>query len=136
MGRAAFGLLLLPGLLTLALLAACLAAPPGDTAVPDPPVPAEQDAAGPSPRPWPPPRPLAAEPAPASPMTDAWPPVARALENRCHPCHFPGGEMYERMPFDDPVTVRAHGPGIGKRLEGDELAALQVLLAEQGRAPH
>ena len=27
------------------------------------------------------------------------------LEIRCNPCHFPGGKMYERLPFDKAETL-------------------------------
>ena len=27
------------------------------------------------------------------------------LEKRCNPCHFPGGKMYERLPFDKAETL-------------------------------
>ena len=26
------------------------------------------------------------------------------FEQRCQPCHFPGGKMYQRLPFDRPQT--------------------------------
>lgn len=31
--------------------------------------------------------------------------VRPILERRCQPCHFPGGKMYERLPFDRPETI-------------------------------
>lgn len=27
------------------------------------------------------------------------------LVNHCNPCHFPGGKMYARLPFDDPQSI-------------------------------
>jgi len=33
--------------------------------------------------------------------------------------------MYERMPFDDPETVRGHREGILRRLDGDDKATLE-----------
>ena len=31
--------------------------------------------------------------------------VRPILENRCQPCHFTGGKMYARLPFDRPETI-------------------------------
>ena len=37
------------------------------------------------------------------------------LQKNCAPCHFPGGKMYARMPFDNPETILNHEPGALKR---------------------
>jgi len=42
------------------------------------------------------------------------------FEKRCNPCHFPGGKMYEKMPFDNPKTILDHEAGILKRIKVDE----------------
>jgi uncharacterized membrane protein len=39
------------------------------------------------------------------------------LEKRCSPCHFTGGKMYERMPFDSSQTILSHKEGILKRIK-------------------
>src|SRR5262245_44113874 len=31
------------------------------------------------------------------------------LQSTCMPCHFSGGQMYERLPFDKPATIRKLG---------------------------
>lgn len=31
--------------------------------------------------------------------------VRPILEQRCQPCHFTGGKMYARLPFDRPETI-------------------------------
>ena len=31
--------------------------------------------------------------------------VRPILEHRCQPCHFTGGRMYARLPFDRPETI-------------------------------
>jgi pimeloyl-ACP methyl ester carboxylesterase len=46
--------------------------------------------------------------------------VQPILAQRCTPCHWPGGVMYSRIPFDDPEAVRSHGEGVLRRLEGDD----------------
>lgn len=42
------------------------------------------------------------------------------LQNRCNPCHFPGGKMYEKMPFDQAKTILAHPEGVLKRIKDGE----------------
>jgi len=42
------------------------------------------------------------------------------LVQNCMPCHFPGGKMYERLPFDDPTVVRSHPEGVLRRLKDPE----------------
>lgn len=54
------------------------------------------------------------------PMTKGFEPVKQMLSTNCSPCHNPGGKMYERLPFDDPKTVRAHSTGIAGRLNKPE----------------
>ena len=44
------------------------------------------------------------------------------FQSRCMPCHFPGGKMYARMPFDNPQTLRDHSEGILRRITGEEEA--------------
>jgi hypothetical protein len=31
------------------------------------------------------------------------------LESRCQPCHFQGGQMYDKLPFDKPETITKLG---------------------------
>ena len=37
------------------------------------------------------------------------------LQKNCSPCHFPGGKMYEKMPFDKGETIISHEEGALKR---------------------
>lgn len=78
---------------------------------------------------------LPAEPVrPSSPAGDAFLATVRPiLATRCAPCHNPGGKMYARLPFDDPQVVSSHAPGILRRLNGDDRAAMEKWLA--GLAP-
>lgn len=44
----------------------------------------------------------------SAPKTSTGPFEARVrpiLERRCVPCHFEGGSMYQKLPFDRPATV-------------------------------
>lgn len=38
----------------------------------------------------------------------------------CSPCHFTGGKMYERLPFDKDTTILNHHEAILKRIKNDE----------------
>ena len=38
----------------------------------------------------------------------------------CSPCHFPGGKMYLRMPFDQDTTIINHQEGILRRIKKPE----------------
>jgi hypothetical protein len=66
---------------------------------------------------------------------DAEPQFARdvqpVLARACDPCHFPGGKMYERMPFDDPKTVASHKAGVLRRLKGTDRTTLERWISAQ-----
>lgn len=54
------------------------------------------------------------------------------LQQKCNPCHFPGGKMYEKMPFDQARTILEHPEGMLKRIkEGEEGRLMRAFL---GRA--
>ena len=61
--------------------------------------------------------------------------VRPILEARCRPCHFEGGKMYERLPFDRPETLRKLGSArLFTRLkEEKERAVVRAFLAEGPR---
>ena len=56
--------------------------------------------------------------------------VKPLLLRKCAPCHAPGGQMYARMPFDEPATVREHGAGILRRLKAEGAPVERWLAAE------
>lgn len=42
------------------------------------------------------------------------------LIKNCSPCHFPGGKMYDRLPFDKDTTIVNHSASVLKRIKNDE----------------
>ena len=57
--------------------------------------------------------------------------VVPILNTKCSPCHFEGGKMYEKMPFDSDVTILNHQAGILKRLKNEPVGTLIRQLIEQ-----
>ena len=52
--------------------------------------------------------------------------VEPIFQKNCMPCHFPGGKMYERMPFDEDTTILRHATGILRRIKKkDEIAVIE-----------
>jgi hypothetical protein len=76
---------------------------------------------------------LASSPAPqpkASPVNFATQ-IRPILEKRCQPCHFTGGKMYEKMPFDRPKTIHTLGEKMFTRIKDPkEQAVLRAFLAQ------
>lgn len=59
--------------------------------------------------------------------------VKPVLAAKCQPCHFPGGIMHERLPFDDPGTIQKLGTQLFTRIRDEkERAQIRAFLA-QGR---
>jgi hypothetical protein len=74
-----------------------------------------------------------AAPGPASPTPAPAPAVGTAgsrvdfardvqpiLLSRCMPCHFAGGKMYERLPFNRAATIRELGPKLFTRIKDEK----------------
>jgi hypothetical protein len=54
------------------------------------------------------------------------------LQQRCQPCHFAGGIMYERRPFDRPETIVKLGTKLFTRIKDEKPRELiRRFLAEQ-----
>jgi hypothetical protein len=51
----------------------------------------------------------------------------------CSPCHFTGGKMYERLPFDKDTTIINHEAGILRRIKGEENSVLNAFIQQQKR---
>jgi hypothetical protein len=57
--------------------------------------------------------------------------VRPILEKRCQPCHFEGGKMYERLPFDRAETIQRLGARLFTRIKAeDEQAVIRRFLAQ------
>jgi hypothetical protein len=41
------------------------------------------------------------------------------LESRCQPCHFSGGKVYDRLPFDRPETIKTLGTKLFTRIKDE-----------------
>ena len=78
--------------------------------------------------------------APASQVAAVTPPAAAIdfardvrpiMESRCQPCHFTGGKMYERLPFDKPETIRELGERLFTRIKAEnEQTVIRQFLAQ------
>jgi hypothetical protein len=42
------------------------------------------------------------------------------FEASCQPCHFSGGTMYQRLPFDRPETIKTLGTKIFTRIKDED----------------
>jgi hypothetical protein len=94
------------------------------------------------------PRPTSSErPAPAAPPSAASAPapvvahhvdfatqIQTILESHCQPCHFEGGQMYERLPFDKGETIVGLGEKLFSRIEDERERGVTRELLAQDRA--
>src|SRR5215831_720892 len=54
------------------------------------------------------------------------------LQSSCQPCHFQGGQMYEKLPFDKPETITKLGPKLFTRIKNeDQQRVIREFLSEQ-----
>ena len=54
------------------------------------------------------------------------------LESRCQPCHFQGGQMYEKLPFDKAETITKLGTKLFTRIKNeDKQRVIREFLSEQ-----
>jgi len=45
--------------------------------------------------------------------------IKPVLEARCQPCHFSGGKVYQRMPFDRAETIKTLGTKLFTRIKDE-----------------
>ncbi len=72
---------------------------------------------------------------PVPPPVDFGKQIRPMLEQRCQPCHFAGGKMYERLPFDRPETIVRLGTKLFTRIRDEKQRELirQFLTQEMRR---
>lgn len=57
------------------------------------------------------------------------------LESHCQPCHFKGGQMYERLPFDKGETIVGLGEKLFSRIKNErEQGVIREFLAQEASA--
>ena len=56
--------------------------------------------------------------------------IEPVLKKNCSPCHFPGGKMYARMPFDQDTTIINHKSGLLKRIKDEQEKKLLTTFIE------
>jgi hypothetical protein len=53
------------------------------------------------------------------------------LERKCQPCHFQGGKMYAKLPFDEPETIYRLGEKLFTRIKDPhEREVIRAFLAK------
>ena len=58
----------------------------------------------------------------------------RPIVGRCQPCHFAGGKVYDKLPFDKPDTIVRVGTKLFTRIKDEkQRAVIRQFLAEQKR---
>ena len=53
------------------------------------------------------------------------------FEKHCSPCHFVGGKMYEKLPFDEAQTIINNKTGILRRIKDDSEKTLIITFVEE-----
>ncbi|PYT17816.1 MAG: hypothetical protein DMF51_01560 [Acidobacteria bacterium] len=77
----------------------------------------------------------AASPSPSEATIDFATRILPLLQERCSPCHFPGGRMYDRLPFDKEMTIRLLGTRLFTRLRDPEDQEIVGAFLEQSPQP-
>ena len=54
------------------------------------------------------------------------------FQARCQPCHFQGGQVYDKLPFDKPATITKLGTKLFTRIKDEkEQKIIREFLAEK-----
>ncbi len=61
---------------------------------------------------------------PTSTRVDFATQIKPIFEAKCQPCHFNGGTMYKRLPFDRPETIKTLGTKLFTRIKDENQRAL------------
>lgn len=74
---------------------------------------------------------LSPAPTPPGQSLDFTRDVRPILESKCRPCHFAGGRMYDRLPFDRAETVHQLGTRLFTRIKAEnEQAVIRQFLSQ------
>jgi hypothetical protein len=74
----------------------------------------------------------ASDPASVSAKVDFATQIKPILEARCQPCHFSGGKVYQRMPFDLAETIKTLGTKLFTRIKDEnERRIIRDFLAQE-----
>ena len=58
--------------------------------------------------------------------------VKPIFKSQCTPCHSNGGQMYDKLPFDKPETIRKLGVKVFTRIKGpDDRKLIEAFLTQQ-----
>jgi len=69
---------------------------------------------------------------PSPPAVDFAKQIRPIFEERCQPCHFAGGKMYARLPFDRPQTIVNLGTKLFTRISNEkERDLIRQFLAQE-----
>jgi len=67
---------------------------------------------------------------PDSQKTDYFSAKVLPIVEKCQPCHFKGGKVYTKLPFDDPKTIIHLGTKLFSRIQDEkEQAIIRAFLA-------
>jgi hypothetical protein len=64
--------------------------------------------------------PLAAASFSTSKKPDFTTEIEPIFQTRCQPCHFQGGQVYDKMPFDKPETITRLGTKLFTRIKDEK----------------
>jgi hypothetical protein len=74
----------------------------------------------------------ATESAAATARVDFTTQIKPILEAKCQPCHFSGGKVYAKMPFDRPETIKTMGTKLFTRIKDEnERRLIRDFLAQE-----
>ncbi len=76
--------------------------------------------------------PVSPQPSPRdSQKVDDFTANVRPILGKCQPCHFQGGKVYAKLPFDNPKTIRDLGVKLFTRIRDEkEQAIIRTFLAQ------
>jgi len=80
--------------------------------------------------------PVAAPPPPEPARVDFKTSIQPILQKKCSPCHFEGGVMHARLPFDKPETIVKLGTKLFSRIKDEKSRATIREFLSQNKSAH